>query len=170
MKDNEQELIFLNPENATSEEAESYEKRGTARGIVVDADGKIALLSVTKNNYYKLPGGGIDEGETIEEAYKRECLEEVGCEVEVTGMLGTIKEWRKLAKLNQTSYCFTSRVVGEKGQTNFTESEKQNGFEVVWLEKEDAYEKLQATVPQNYEGLAYIKARDLAIIEAYLKI
>lgn len=37
---------------------------------------------------YMLPGGGVDEGETLEEAIKREVLEELNIEVEVIGELG----------------------------------------------------------------------------------
>ena len=34
-----------------------------------------------KKNEYKLPGGGIDYGETPNEAFIREALEETGCKI-----------------------------------------------------------------------------------------
>ena len=34
-----------------------------ARGIVLNSAGEIALIHKTRKNEYKLPGGGIDEGE-----------------------------------------------------------------------------------------------------------
>ena len=52
-----------------------------ARGIVVRDDGKIAVFNKSNKNEYKLPGGGIEEKENKEEAFKREVLEETGCEV-----------------------------------------------------------------------------------------
>lgn len=54
-----------------------------ARGIVMRQDGKIAIFNKTKKNEYKLPSGEIDEGEDIKKAFKREALEETGCEIEI---------------------------------------------------------------------------------------
>ncbi len=64
------EISFLNPESATEDEVKTWDVREAARGIVIDDEGKIAMLHVSKNNYYKLPGGGIDEGEDKETAFK----------------------------------------------------------------------------------------------------
>ena len=52
--------------------------RTASRGIVLRDDGKIALFYKSKMNEYKLPGGGIDEGEDKFVAFEREILEEVG--------------------------------------------------------------------------------------------
>lgn len=48
-------------------------------GIVI-RDGKILLIHRFKQGaeYYVFPGGGVEEGETWEEALKREMLEETG--------------------------------------------------------------------------------------------
>jgi 8-oxo-dGTP pyrophosphatase MutT (NUDIX family) len=165
----QKQIILLNPENATREEVATWRIREAARGIVLDNEGKVALLHVSKNNYFKLPGGGIDEGEDKETAFKRECQEEIGCEVETVGELGMVVEWRKIFELNQTSYCYVGKIVGEKGNPNFTESELENGFEIVWLEIAEAYEKLKNVVAANFEGEQYIKPRDIAIMEEYLK-
>lgn len=53
-----------------------------ARGIVLREDGKIAIFHKKNKNEYKLPGGGVDEGEDLVEAFKREVIEEAGCEIE----------------------------------------------------------------------------------------
>lgn len=52
-----------------------------ARAVVVN-DGKVLILFNPKTNAYTVPGGGVDEGETVEQAVKREALEESGYEVE----------------------------------------------------------------------------------------
>ena len=63
--------------------------RNTARALIV-RDGRILLLC--KEGYpggrrYALPGGGQDPGETLEEALVRECLEEIGVQVQVHGLV-----------------------------------------------------------------------------------
>ena len=44
-----------------------------ARGIVLNDEGKIAIIHKVNKNEYKLPGGGIDENEDAKIAFKREC-------------------------------------------------------------------------------------------------
>jgi len=70
------QLKLINPENVSEEEIKKYLVREVGRAVVVDEDKKIALLYVSKENYYKLPGGGIEEGEDKISALKRECLED----------------------------------------------------------------------------------------------
>lgn len=73
----------LNPEGVTEEEAASYRIRTTVRAIVYDKDGDIAVLNVSKWKYHKLPGGGVNDGEDVNGALKRECREELGCEIDM---------------------------------------------------------------------------------------
>lgn len=47
-------------------------------------DNNILLIKKSRGPYrgmYDLPGGGIEQGETMEECLKREFMEEVGCEI-----------------------------------------------------------------------------------------
>ncbi len=92
------QITLINLENVSTQEAEKFAVRTAARAIVFDENNNIALLHATKYDYFKLPGGGIEKGEDPESAMRRECLEEIGCNVEVTGELGTILEYRKRFK------------------------------------------------------------------------
>jgi 8-oxo-dGTP pyrophosphatase MutT (NUDIX family) len=159
------QLLLLNPEKATEEEVKSYRIREAARAVVTDAEGKIALLHVSNENYYKLPGGGLEGTEDRLVALKRECQEEIGCDVEVTEEIGSIVEYRKIFNLKQTSYCYLAKIEGQKREPNFTDSEIEKGFKIVWLTYEEAKRSLTECSPTTFEGSAYIIPRDTAILE-----
>lgn len=158
------QLLLLNPENASEEEALEWPLREAARAVVTDKDGLVALLHVSKENYYKLPGGGLDESEDKNTALRRECLEEIGCEVEVVRELGTVLEYRKIFGLRQISYCYLAKVAGEKGAPNFTQKEESKGFQVVWLPLEEAKKALDNSKATTPEGGLYIVPRDKVIL------
>ncbi|MCX6795143.1 MAG: NUDIX domain-containing protein [Candidatus Falkowbacteria bacterium] len=146
--------------NSLSEEKIStFETRRAARAVVFDSDDQIALLYVSKHSYYKLPGGGLESGEDINEALARECLEEIGCRVDVFAELGEIIEYRDLWSLKQHSYCYLAKVLGEKGLPDFTQEEVNDGFEIKWLPLEEAIKVLEAEASADYQG-KFIQARD----------
>ncbi len=64
--------------------------RPAAYAILIN-DGKILLLNIRSTGKYFFPGGGIDLGESIETALKREVREETGLEIEL-GKLFHFKE------------------------------------------------------------------------------
>ncbi|MFA6386529.1 MAG: NUDIX domain-containing protein [Candidatus Paceibacterota bacterium] len=158
-------ILLINPENVSEEEVANYKVREASRAVVLDSEGKIALLHVTKENYYKLPGGGLEEGEDKMLALNRECLKEIGCKIEVLGEVGTTIENRKMFGLKQISYCFLVKVVGEKGKTDFTKKEIEKGFEVVWLPYNEALKVLKESMATSKEGMLYIVPRDTALLE-----
>ena len=51
--------------------------RNSARSIII-RDGKVAMIHSLKYDYYKFPGGGIEDGEDPVEAMIRETQEEAG--------------------------------------------------------------------------------------------
>jgi ADP-ribose pyrophosphatase YjhB (NUDIX family) len=64
-----------------------------AAGVIVEQDGKVLL--VQRNNeplrgYWSFPAGFVDAYEDPLQAARRECLEETGLEVEITGLLQVI--------------------------------------------------------------------------------
>ena len=59
------------------------EDRITGKAIMTDSEGKIALVGSDVSLLYTLPGGGIEDGESIEAGIIRESKEETGCIVEI---------------------------------------------------------------------------------------
>ena len=64
------------------------------------------VLKRTKGNeiYYDIAGGGVDEGETLEQAIKRELKEELNVEVDVIKELGVYNDMIRTWKLDDFSF------------------------------------------------------------------
>lgn len=156
-------ITVINPEGVTASELQVFTERLTARAVVFDMNGRIALLHVTHEGYHKLPGGGVEAGEDITESLRRECREEIGCEILIGESLGEIHEYRKQFKQHQISYCFTALVSGDKGIPLFTPAETAGGFELGWFLPEEAGMILASESPTLYVA-EYIVLRDRMIL------
>ena len=148
-----------------------------ARGIVIREDGKIAIFNKSNKNEYKLPGGGLEGEEKPEEAFKREVLEETGCEVKIIENLGTTEEYKSLNNFKQISYVFVGKVLKDTKQLHVTEKEKDEGAKLLWEAPEKALELITECfdnlVASKYESVystKFIVLRDRGILEYYLSI
>ena len=58
--------------------------RNSAKAIIIE-DGRLLAIKLTDEEgfWYCLPGGGQEPGEPLEAALRRECLEEINCEIEI---------------------------------------------------------------------------------------
>ncbi len=97
--------------------------RTAARAIIL-RDGKIltVVLRDREGDFHVLPGGGQTHGETLAETVYRECLEEVGAQVEV-GELLYLREYvganhgfaKRHAHFHQVEAVFRCTLKGEPG-------------------------------------------------------
>ncbi len=118
--------------------------RVAARAIIIQ-NGKILLNKNQKFGqvYYTLPGGGQEHGETIEEAVKRECLEETGAEINVINLCFVrdyISSFHEFAEqdpdFHQLELIFRCEIVSEIRPEKVTEMDaEQIGIE--WIKVAD---------------------------------
>ncbi|MCQ2424437.1 MAG: NUDIX domain-containing protein [Clostridia bacterium] len=107
----------------------SYTKtREASRGIVLKG-GMILTAHAARGDVWMIPGGGIEKGETSEDAVVREVQEETGYIVCPVREFLTISEYYEGARYD--SHYFLCEIVGE-GETALTEAERTAGLEAVW--------------------------------------
>jgi ADP-ribose pyrophosphatase YjhB (NUDIX family) len=98
--------------------------------IVPDGDGRILLIRRTDNNYWSIPGGGLEPGESVRQATVREVMEETGIACEVTGLVGIYSDPNHVAAYDdgevrqEFSICFTTRMLGGTIATSEESSEQ----------------------------------------------
>lgn len=134
-----------------SQQDPSFTDRLTGKAVVFDRN-NLALIGNKVNSFYLLPGGGIEEGESIEEGVVRECLEEIGYQVKLIEPLGVVEDYRQREKRHKISHCYIAEVVGEKGNQKLTESEKRNGLHVIWVSLAEAIKILTGQAKQLRNG------------------
>jgi len=59
-----------------------------AATLIVDANNRLLLLKRSDSNCWGLPGGGVEPGEFVEAAARREALEETGLELGEMALFG----------------------------------------------------------------------------------
>lgn len=151
-------------------------KRQGARGIIINSEGKIAIFNKRAKNEFKLPGGGVEPGENKIEAFKREVMEEAGCEIHNIRFLGTIKEIQNSDNYRQLSFVFVANVLKDLGKLSLTEKERDEAATLIWLEPKEALEKmeqclgeLKASKYDNVYRSGFMVKRDIYILKEFLK-
>ena len=132
-----QTLFVLDEKNYT-EDMPVFE-RFVVRALI-EKDGLFAMQQ-GKRGEYKIPGGGMDEGESVVDALMREVKEETGLVIisETMKELGQITEIRRdifdeNIKYIAHSMHYACEVEAEMVEPSMTESEKEKGYHLVWMD------------------------------------
>ena len=59
-----------------------------AHAVIVDEQGRVLMLRSRYADAWMLPGGGLERGEHVDEAVRRECREELGVDASIERLTG----------------------------------------------------------------------------------
>jgi 8-oxo-dGTP pyrophosphatase MutT (NUDIX family) len=117
-------------------------RKPSASVLVRDEAGRVLMLRRVDNGLWTIPTGGLKKNETITECGIRECLEETGIEIEMTGLVGVfttpdhVIEYVKKGKVDEVrqpvNICLYAQPVGGELRPEPTEAS-----EVRWVEPDD---------------------------------
>jgi ADP-ribose pyrophosphatase YjhB (NUDIX family) len=125
-------LATLNENNVSPTD---YTVRQTVRAVILDGT-KVLFFG---NN---LVGGGVEEGETDEEALHREAMEEAGATIEILKPLGEVIAFRDALKKKYVVRGYACSLVGVLGVPTTTDVGEQK-MKVAWIEIDGAIKKLE---------------------------
>jgi len=143
---------------------DSVFSRPSARGIIFDDCGRIALVYSQKEKYYKFPGGGIHADEDKIEALIREVQEETGLIVipESIEEFGSVLRRQKSNKspntiFEQENFYYLCKVENILTEQNLDEYEAEAGFVLRFVHLDEAIDTNLKYKTEDYFNEIMIK-------------
>lgn len=84
---------------------------------IIEDRGKVVLARRSDIGWWNLPGGGMEPGEAVDEALKREVREEVGLEVDIAYLVGVYSKPQK-NEVVLTFWCHPAAGSGAPGTSD----------------------------------------------------
>jgi len=102
--------------------------RQIVRAIVVDDEGYYYFVRAERDDDFgrailiETSGGGVEPGEDLHAAIRRELKEEIGAQVEILCSIGTVSDYYNLVRRHNINHYFLCRAVSF-GETAMTQDE-----------------------------------------------
>ena len=128
--------------------------RAATRAIILKGE-MILMLYTERYHDYTLPGGGLDEGENLQQGLIRELQEETGAKnirnIRDFGLYEEFRPWYKpdFAIMHMKSYCYVCDIDTQLGETKLEDYEIKNGMKAVWLNVYDAIKHNELTMQNS---------------------
>lgn len=142
-----------------------YERIG-CRAIITDGS-KILLSHEINTGVYLSPGGGLEDGESLEDCVVREVLEETGYKVKTVSPFIKVNEYF-FERLYISNY-FVCEIIGKENQS-LTETEIIHGVAPEWVDFEKALEVFGGYESIDDAELAAQYKRELTVLKKFLGI
>ncbi|WP_191561096.1 NUDIX hydrolase [Metabacillus idriensis] len=130
-------------------------KRVDVTYVLLNDDHKNVLMVKNKgekSSYYTLPGGAVEQGETLKEAALREVKEETGLDVQINDVLSVSEAFFEERGHHVIFFTFSGKIIG--GEIHLSRPEEIE--EITWMDSKMAKEYVQidskATVPYILRG------------------
>lgn len=111
-----------------------------SRAVIIDQDHILLVYNPTKpedSQYYYLPGGHVEHGESVQNALARELLEEIGHEVEIGKFLGCLEHSFGHKMINNCchnhEYNFLFEAQSNKLVHNITPTQQEPHVAFKWI-------------------------------------
>ena len=143
--------------------------RQIARAILFDDDGLLHFIRASRDDGFgcstliETSGGGVENGEDLTVAIKRELKEELGAEVEIVEKIGVVSDYYNLIHRHNINNYYLCRLLSI-GESAMTEDEKERyHLAPLTLGYEDAVKEYERCAATKLGRL--IAARELPILK-----